>query len=208
MCIRDRISTKLGELNADRYAAWKPALDGARQAALAFNGDVYMGFDAASLTERELTSAQRRVRILSGLYGLLRPLDLIHPYRLEMGTKLKNGRNSNLYEFWGNKIAVELNQELASHKNPTLVNLASNEYFGAVDTEALDVRVITPTFKEHRNGKYRFMSFVGKRARGLMARYIVQNKVETIKGLKAFDTDGYYYSQEQSTDDSMVFLRD
>ena len=202
------ISTKLGELNADRYAEWTPDLKGAKQAVLAFNGDVYMGLHAGDLSERELTSAQRRVRILSGLYGLLRPLDLIHPYRLEMGTAVKNGRTKTLYEFWGTKIADAINEEMASHKSKVLVNLASTEYFKAVDVDHIDARIVTPTFKEYRNGSYKFMSFVGKRARGLMARHIVQNKVETIKGLKAFDSDGYYFSPEQSTRDDLVFLRD
>ena len=202
------ISTKLGQLNADRFAEWNTTCQYARQSALAFNGDVYSGFDATSLTERDLTSAQRRIRILSGLYGVLKPLDMIHPYRLEMGTKFETGPKRSLYEFWGSKISGSLNQELSTHRSKVLVNLASAEYFGAVDLNSIDARVVTPTFKEYRNGTYKFMSFVGKRARGTMARYIAQNKVETVAGLKKFDVDGYYYSHEQSTVDGLVFLRD
>lgn len=202
------ISTKLGQLNADRFAEWTKNIQFGRQSALAFNGDVYGGFDAASLSERDLTSAQRRIRILSGLYGILKPMDMIHPYRLEMGTKLQSGRTKNLYEFWGSKISAVLNEELSSHRSKVLVNLASAEYFDAVDTNAIDARIVTPTFKEYRNGAYKFMSFVGKRARGTMARYITQNKIETVSGLKEFNVDGYRYSREQSTKDALVFLRD
>ncbi len=202
------ISTKLGELNADRYASWSQDPKGAKQAALAFAGDVYMGLRAWEFSERDLTSAQRRLRILSGLYGLLRPLDLIHPYRLEMGTSLSTERGKDLYQFWGSKLADSINAELAGHRSKVLVNLASNEYFRAVDTTRIDGRIITPTFKELRDGQYKFLSFVGKRARGTMAAYIIRNKVETIKGLKAFADDGYYFSASDSTDDAFVFLRD
>ena len=202
------ISQKLGELNCDRYSEWRQDARGAKQAALAFTGDVYMGLAAWNFSERELTSLQRRVRILSGLYGLLKPLDKIHPYRLEMGTEFATKRGRDLYDFWGDRITDALNDELAGHRNRTLVNLASNEYWRAVDADALDARVLNTRFLDTRNGQVKFISFFAKKARGLMAGYIAKNRIETIKGLRAFDCEGYRYSDDRSSADELVFVRD
>ena len=202
------ISQKLGELNCDRYSEWRQDARGGKQAALAFTGDVYMGLAAWNFNERELTSLQRRVRILSGLYGLLKPLDKIHPYRLEMGTAFATKRGRDLYDFWGDRITGALNDELAGHRNRTLVNLASNEYWRAVDADALDARVLNTRFLDTRNGQVKFISFFAKKARGLMAGYIAKNRIETIKGLRAFDCEGYRYSDDRSSADELVFVRD
>ena len=204
------ISGQLAELNADRYATWQPPFTrrNARQAILAFKGDVYLGLDAYAYSERDFTWAQKHVRILSGLHGLLKPLDLIQPYRLEMGTKLHTEHGATLYDFWGTKVTDALNEAIAAQKQPVLINLASNEYFGVLDAARIDARVITPTFRDLKNGRYKFLSFFGKKARGLMTSYIVKNRVSTLKGLKAFDWHGYRYSKEQSRGDEWVFLRD
>ena len=202
------ISQKLGELNCDRYSEWRQDTRGGKQAALAFTGDVYMGLAAWNFNERELTSLQRRVRILSGLYGLLKPLDKIHPYRLEMGTEFATKRGRDLYDFWGDRITGALHDELAGHRNRTLVNLASNEYWRAVDADALDARVLNTRFLDTRNGQVKFISFFAKKARGLMAGYIAKNRIETIKGLRAFDCEGYRYSDDRSSADELVFVRD
>lgn len=201
------ISQKLGELNCDRYNEWRKDANGGKQAALAFTGDVYMGLGAWDFSERELTSLQRRVRILSGLYGLLKPLDKIHPYRLEMGTSFANKRGPDLYSFWGERITDALNAELAGHRNKTVVNLASNEYWRAVDPDRLDARVVNTRFLDTKNGNVKFISFFAKKARGLMAAYIAKNKVETIKALKAFDYEGYAYSEQRSSSDELVYVR-
>ena len=201
------ISVKLGELNADRFGNWDSESSPHKQAILAFKGDVYMGLEAWTFGARELTSAQRRLRILSGLYGMLRPLDTIHPYRLEMGTRLEMNGSGNLYEFWGASITNAINEDLKDHRSRILVNLASNEYFDALDSKSIDARIITPVFKDLHNGQYKFLSYYGKRARGLMARYLVQQKVETVKAIKAFAVDGYRYSEAESGDDTPVFLR-
>jgi cytoplasmic iron level regulating protein YaaA (DUF328/UPF0246 family) len=205
-----KLSTSLADLNYARYADWQPEFtrNNAKPAALAFRGDVYLGLDADTLSARDLSWAQKHVRILSGLHGLLRPLDLIQPYRLEMGTPLETPRGKDLYEFWGEKITAALNEALSEERQPILVNLASNEYFASVDEDELNARVITPTFKDLKNGRYKFLSFYAKRARGLMTRHIIDNRVATLKALKAFDTDGYYYSESQSRGDHWVFLRD
>ncbi len=204
------ISSKLAELNVDRYASWNPPFtrSNARQAVLAFKGDVYLGLDAYDYTERDFTWAQKHVRILSGLHGLLKPLDLIQPYRLEMGTRLQNRRGSSLYDFWEDKITAALNEAIAAQKQPLLVNLASNEYFKAVDASRIDARIVTPTFKDLSRGRYRFLSFFAKKARGLMTSYIVKNRVSTLKALKAFDWQGYRYCKAQSSANDWVFLRD
>ena len=202
------ISTKLGELNCNRYNEWRKETRGAKQAALAFTGDVYMGLAAWDFDARELTSLQRRVRILSGLYGLLKPMDRIHPYRLEMGTAFANARGRDLYEFWGDRITDALNADLAKHRNKTLVNLASNEYWGAVNPEGLDAKVISARFLDRKNGQYKIISFYAKKARGLMAAYIAKNRVETVKALKAFDWEGYRYSAEHSCNNELAFIRD
>ena len=205
------ISSKLGELNAERFAAWNPEFTpkNAKAAALAFKGDVYIGLDAPqTFDERDFTWSQKHVRILSGLYGLLKPLDLIQPYRLEMGTRLKVNGHDDLYQFWGDKLTRALNEAIAEQKQPLLVNLASNEYFAAIDESSVDARIITPTFLDLKNGRYKFLSFFAKKARGLMTRYIVKNRVSTMKALREFDLDGYYYSAERSRGDDWVFLRD
>ena len=204
------ISAKLGELNCNRYNEWRIDGAGGKQAALAFTGDVYMGLRAWHMDARELSSLQRRVRILSGLYGLLKPLDSIQPYRLEMGTAFANARGRDLYAFWGSRIAHALNAELACHRNKTLVNLASNEYWQAVDPDAIEsrVRVLHTRFLDRRNGDYKIISFYAKKARGLMAGYMARQRVETVKGLKAFNGEGYRYSDAHSRDGELAFVRD
>ena len=202
------ISSKLGELNCNRYAEWRKDSTGGKQAALAFTGDVYMGLQAWNLNARELTSLQRRVRILSGLYGLLRPLDVIHPYRLEMGTRFANARGRNLYAFWGDRVTRALNEEIATHRHKTLVNLASNEYWSAVRPGALEAKVLSARFLDRKNGQYKVISFYAKKARGLMAGYIARHRVETVKALRGFDWQGYRYSDGRSTDDELAFVRD
>ena len=204
-----KISDKLGGLNAARFAEWQPNFtpDNAKQAAFAFNGDVYVGLDAASLNQTQIEYAQQHLRILSGLYGVLKPLDLMQAYRLEMGTKLKNGRGDNLYQFWGEIITDKLNQQLAELKSDCLVNLASNEYFKSVKVKSLNARLVTPEFKDWKNGQYKIISFYAKKARGLMARYIIENQVTTQADLIKFNTDGYQYSDELSTAEKPVFTR-
>ena len=205
-----KVSDVLAGLNAARFGEWNSTftLDNAKQAIFAFRGDVYTGFDADTLTDKQIKSAQSRLRILSGLYGLLKPLDLIQPYRLEMGTKLANPRGSNLYQFWGDVITLEINQALAELGDDIVINLASNEYFKSVNKKSLTGQLITPVFKDCKNGQYKVISFYAKKARGLMARYIVDNQPKTIKALLKFDLAGYYYSVSESTPDSPVFLRD
>jgi cytoplasmic iron level regulating protein YaaA (DUF328/UPF0246 family) len=204
------LSTALADLNYQRYASWRPQFDreNAKPAALAFRGDVYLGLDADTLSNRDLAWAQNHLRILSGLHGLLRPLDLIQPYRLEMGTQLKTPAGEDLYAFWGDKITRALNEAVSDQRQPILVNLASNEYFGAVCPEAIEARIITPAFKDLKNGRYKFLSFYAKRARGLMARHIIDNRVSSLKALKEFSAEGYYFSEAQSRGDNWVFLRD
>lgn len=204
-----KLSDKLASLNVARYQSWQPehTLDNARPAILAFKGDVYTGLDATSFSEEDFQFAQRHLRILSGLYGVLRPLDLLEPYRLEMGTRLKTHAGESLYQFWGDRITRALNEELNSSDDP-VINLASNEYFKAVQPKALKGRLITPVFRDCKNGQYKIISFYAKKARGLMSRYIIQNRIETAEAIKAFDLEGYYFSPEQSRGDTWVFLRD
>ena len=203
------ISDKLGQLNAERFQNWHTPFtpDNARQAVLAFKGDVYTGLDAESFSEDDFQFAQKHLRILSGLYGLLKPLDLMQPYRLEMGTKFENTRGKDLYAFWGSKITEALNQQLAED-DQVLVNLASNEYFKSVKKRELDARLITPQFKDWKNGKYKMISFYAKKARGLMCRYAIQNQINKAEDLKGFNLDGYYFSEDQSDNNNWVFLRD
>ncbi len=205
-----KISVKLADLNYQRYAEWKTPFtaNNAKPAMLAFKGDTYIGLDGNSYTERDFSWAQKHLRILSGLHGILKPLDLIQPYRLEMGTRLNNSVGDDLYTFWGEKVTSELNRALATQKQPILINLSSNEYFNVLDPTQIDARIITPIFKDLKNGRYKFMSFFAKRARGLMSSYIVKNRVSTLKVLKAFDWQGYYYSEDLSHGDEWVFLRD
>ncbi|MDM3870426.1 peroxide stress protein YaaA [Porticoccus sp. W117] len=205
-----KVSDKIGQLNYDRFQSWKRPFTekNAKQALLAFKGDVYTGLDAESFTQHDFNWAQKHLRILSGLYGLLKPLDLIQPYRLEMGTKFANQGGKNLYEFWGDALTDALNQELASEKKPVLINLASNEYFKAVNTKSLNAEIITPAFKDFKNGQYKMISFYAKKARGLMSAYIIKNRLKNPEEIKGFDTAGYYYSPEQSKGNTWVFLRD
>jgi cytoplasmic iron level regulating protein YaaA (DUF328/UPF0246 family) len=203
------LSEALSKLNVDRYKAWTPAFtpQNARPAVLAFNGDVYEGLDAKTLKPKDLHWAQDHVAILSGLYGVLRPLDLMQPYRLEMGTSLKLGKKNNLYQFWGSHIADYLNQQLAGQKDPVIVNLASQEYFKAVDRKTLQARVIECVFQDHKNGQYKIISFFAKRARGLMARYAIQHKANTVEQLQSFNLEGYEFAPEVSEADTLVFRR-
>ncbi|MGK5039987.1 peroxide stress protein YaaA [Janthinobacterium sp. GB1R12] len=201
------ISDALSALNVARYASWTPKLAEARQAIMAFNGDVYAGFEARSLQPAQLDYAQSRVRILSGLYGLLRPLDLIHPHRLEMGTRLTTARGKDLYAFWGDTITNGLNRAAKEQGAQVLVNLASEEYFKSVKPRQLDVPVIAPVFEDWKNGKYKIISFYAKRARGMLARYAAVNQIRDPQQLKQFDVDGYAYVPEASNDTSWVFRR-
>lgn len=205
-----KISPKLGELNHQRFMNWSRPFtpDNAKVAALAFRGDVYTGLDADSFSEDNFEFAQQHLRILSGLYGLLRPLDLIQPYRLEMGTRFENKDGKNLYEFWDNKISQALNKQLADIDSQVLVNLASNEYFSAIKPKILKADIITPVFKDYKNDKYKIISFYAKKARGLMAAYIIKQRLTDVEQLKSFDSEGYYFSAEQSTAREWVFLRD
>jgi cytoplasmic iron level regulating protein YaaA (DUF328/UPF0246 family) len=205
-----KISDKLAGLNADRYASWQTPFDNtnAKQALLAFNGDVYTGLDAQSFSQDDFNYAQQHLRILSGLYGVLRPLDLMQAYRLEMGTKLDTGKNKNLYQFWDNKISLKLNQAIDKQGDNILVNLASNEYFKAVKSKALNAEIYTPVFQDCKNGQYKVISFFAKKARGMMARYIIQNRLTDISQLKNFDAAGYRFSEQKSQGNELVFERD
>ena len=204
------VSEQIAHLNHERFMNWQSesTSDNAKQAVLAFKGDVYTGLQAETLSEDDLDFAQTRLRILSGLYGLLRPLDLMQPYRLEMGLKFTNQRGKNLYEFWGEQLTDTLNADLVSAKTDVLINLASNEYFKAVKPKLLNADIITPQFKDLKNGQYKMISFFAKKARGLMARYIIDNRITEPEALKSFSEAGYYYSDEQSQGDQWVFLRD
>lgn len=202
------ISDKLAELNATRYRDWsdEPEAD-ARQAVLAFMGDVYTGLDARSLSRRDLDRAQKRLRILSGLYGVLRPLDLIKPYRLEMGTALKTPRGSNLYRYWGESPTVALNAQARALKTRYLVNLASNEYFGVIDRALLEPGVVTPLFEDWSRDRYKVISFHAKKARGMMARFIIESGVRKPEQLADFDAAGYRYEPSVSAAERPVFRR-
>lgn len=201
------ISVDLAKLNQARFKAFDPDSEEGLQAALAFAGDVYQGLDARSLAADDLGWAQDHLRILSGLYGLLRPLDRIQPYRLEMGTRLKTRRGSSLYDFWGDRISKALNADAEGHADPTLVNLASQEYFGAVDARALKLPVVNIHFREEKDGESRIISFFAKKARGTMARYAIENRIDRAEDLKAFDSDGYGFQASLSTDNDWIFTR-
>lgn len=203
------ISDKLATLNADRFAAWVPRFDkdNSRPAVLAFAGDVYEGLAAPTLAPDDLAWVQDHVAILSGLYGMLRPLDLMQPYRLEMGTKLANPRGRDLYAWWGDRIATALRERLERSRHPVLVNLASEEYFGAVDLEALGARVIQPVFQEDSGKGYRVVSFHAKRARGLMTRWAAEQRLDDPEGLKGFDLEGYAWAPAASSPDKWLFRR-
>lgn len=202
-----KLSDKLATLNVSRYQEWQKehTQSNSRPAIYTFMGDVYTGLDAYSLNESDLKYAQESLHILSGLYGLLKPLDLMQAYRLEMGTSLKNDRGTNLYQFWGDIIVNKINETL--NEDELLVNLASNEYFKAVNKKKLTAPLITPNFLDEKNGKFKVISFYAKKARGLMARYLIENRCETLDELKAFDLAGYRYDPEQSTQDNPVFIR-
>ena len=204
-----KISDPLAALNAGRYASWTPQCtsDNARAAVLAFNGDVYAGLEAATLPAAALAHLQSQVRILSGLYGLLRPLDLMQPYRLEMGTRLKNTRGENLYDYWGKLVTDALGRELAKRDAAVLVNLASEEYFKVVQPDRLRAPVITPVFQDWKDGRYKIISFHAKKARGLMARFAAINGVTEPEQLKAFDLGGYAYDAANSDDSRWMFRR-
>jgi cytoplasmic iron level regulating protein YaaA (DUF328/UPF0246 family) len=201
------LSDNLSALNVARYASWTKDTSEARQAVMTFNGDVYDGLDARTLKPAQLDYAQSRIRILSGLYGMLRPLDLIHPHRLEMGTRLNTPRGKNLYDFWGDTIAQALNQTAEEQGAETLVNLASEEYFKSVKLKALGLPVITPLFEDWKNGKYKIISFYAKRARGLMARYAAVKGITDPQKLKKFDVDGYAFVPDASDDNTWLFRR-
>jgi cytoplasmic iron level regulating protein YaaA (DUF328/UPF0246 family) len=201
------ISDPLAVLNVTRYAGWHPDHDDARQAVMSFDGDVYTGLDARSLKPKALDYVQDHVRILSGLYGVLRPLDQMHPYRLEMGTRLANPHGKDLYAFWGETVTAALNEAAAANGATALVNLASEEYFRSVKPRLLDVPVITPVFQDWKNGQYKIISFFAKRARGMMARYAAQKGITDPAKLKKFDVDGYAYDKAASTEREWVFRR-
>jgi cytoplasmic iron level regulating protein YaaA (DUF328/UPF0246 family) len=203
------LSDALTALNWARYQAWAPKFTAknSRQAMLAFDGDVYGGLDARTLTQDDLAWAQRHVGMLSGLYGVLRPLDYMQPYRLEMGTALPNAVGGNLYKFWGTQIADYINTHLAMDKASTVVNLASQEYFKSVDRKALKSRVVECVFEEHKPSGYKVVSFFAKRARGLMARYAIEKRITTVKKLESFHAEGYAYSAAASEPDRLVFRR-
>ncbi|CAB0151581.1 hypothetical protein PSI9734_01955 [Pseudidiomarina piscicola] len=204
-----KISDKLAGLNAARFADWQQPFtpDNSRPALFAFDGDVYTGLQAEKMSEETITFAQEHLRILSGLYGVLKPLDLMQPYRLEMGTKLDTARGKNLYEFWGNVITDTLNEDLKAANSEVLVNLASNEYFSSVETKNLQADVITPVFKDEKNGQFKVISFWAKKARGAMARFIMENGITSVAELKKFNLNGYRFNAEQSTDSQLVFQR-
>ncbi|SLM64682.1 MULTISPECIES: peroxide stress protein YaaA [Dickeya] len=204
------ISDKLADLNAARFQSWQPVFspDNARQALLAFKGDVYTGLAAEDFSESDFDFAQRHLRILSGLYGVLRPLDLMQPYRLEMGTRLQNDAGDSLYPFWGDTITHTLNQALAAQDDEVLINLASDEYFKAVKPAKLKARLIKPVFLDEKNGKFKVISFYAKKARGLMSRFIIQNRLTQPEQLKHFDSEGYYFDADSSSAEELIFKRD
>ncbi|MCF8364276.1 MAG: peroxide stress protein YaaA [Bacteroidales bacterium] len=203
------INPDLATLNATRFMDWMLPFtpDNAKQAIMVFNGEVYNGLKANTLTEADLLFAQDRLRILSGLYGALRPLDLMQPYRLEMGTSLKVKRKKNLYDFWGNKITGHINTLLESTGAKYLINLASNEYFDAINRKKIKAEIITPVFKDYKNGGYKFLTVYGKKARGMMVRFIIKNRVEDAEQLKLFDDEGYFYNDKLSEGNNWVFTR-
>lgn len=209
-----KISDKLGVLNANRYQTWHSKFDttDAKQALLAFQGDVYQGMKADEFKPQDFNYAQEHLRILSGLYGLLRPLDLIQPYRLEMGTKLTHAKlqklsADNLYQFWNDKLTEAVNRQLEKLNSKSIINLASNEYFKALNPQLLTGEIITPVFKDWKNGKYQIISFYAKKARGMMAAYLIKNEIENINAIKDFAEAGYSYNAELSGDRELVFTR-
>lgn len=204
-----RLSENLADLNYQRFQDFKPPFDlgNAKQAALVFNGDTYVGLQASTFNKKDFEFAQDHLRILSGLYGLLRPLDLIQPYRLEMGARFSPPRKKDLYDFWSTSLADAIEADMENHTNKTVINLASNEYFKAVDKKKLNGNVITPAFKETKDGETRMIGLFAKQARGMMARFMVQNRVDTPEGLKDFNLGKYKFQKKLSTDTQWVFTR-
>ncbi|MDF7628788.1 peroxide stress protein YaaA [Erwiniaceae bacterium L1_55_4] len=203
------ISDKLAHLNADRFNQWQPpfTLENARQAILAFKGDVYTGLQAETFSDADFDFAQQHLRMLSGLYGVLRPLDLMQPYRLEMGIKLANPAAKDLYGFWGDLLTQKLNEAMAEQGDEVLINLASDEYFKAVKPKQLNGELIKPVFLDEKNGKFKVISFYAKKARGLMSRYVIQNRLSKPEQLKQFDVDGYFFAADESKGNELVFKR-
>lgn len=205
-----KVSENIADLNVERYQAWSIPFteQNAKQAIYAFKGDVYTGIAVESAEQPQLDYLQEQVRILSGLYGVLKPLDLMQAYRLEMGTKVENSRGANLYAFWGDKITNFLNDELAAQPQPILVNLASNEYYKSIKAKNINARIVTPVFKDLKNDQYKIISFYAKKARGLMIRYAADHQVSNVEALKDFDYGGYAYNEVLSSDNEWVFTRD
>lgn len=204
------VSEKIAQLNVARFHDWNADLNfaNARQAIYAFKGDVYTGLDAYSLSKADIDFAQQHLRMLSGLYGVLRPLDLMMPYRLEMGTKLSNMRGHNLYAFWGEQITQLINQDLQNSNASVLLNLASDEYYKSVKPSQINAEIIKPVFLDQKNGQYKVISFYAKKARGLMARYMIENKIKKVEDLTEFQGDGYYFDADSSLQGELVFKRD
>lgn len=204
-----KVSDKIAGLNYDRFQSWNKKFTekNAKQCILAFKGDVYTGLDAESFSAKDFQFAQKHLRVLSGLYGLLRPLDLMQPYRLEMGTKLETDYGKNLYEFWGSTITDGLNAQLKKIKSDTLINLASNEYFKAVKAKELNAQIITPAFKEFKNGDYKMIGIYAKKARGLLSRHIIKNQLSNAEDIKAFNEEGYKFNKKLSKGNTWVFTR-
>jgi len=204
------ISPKLAQLNFERFHQWHLPFtnENAKQALLAFKGEVYTGIDASTFSDEDFKRSQTDLRILSGLYGVLKPMDLIQAYRLEMGKKLENKQGENLYQFWGDKITKSINQDLKTNDHKQLINLASNEYFKSINKKQLKAEIVTPTFKDLKNGEYKMISFYAKKARGLMTRFIIQNKISNPDDIKAFNLEGYMYNPALSKEKDPVFTRD
>ena len=204
-----KVSTNIADLNFDRYESWNKSFTekNGKQAVLAFKGDVYTGLNAETFNAKDFNFAQKHLRILSGLYGLLRPLDLMQPYRLEMGTRLNTDHGKNLYEFWGSTITEGLNAQLKKTKSDTLINLASNEYFKAVKVKELNGEIITPAFKEFKDGDYKMIGIYAKKARGMLSRYIIKHRLTDPEDIKAFDEEGYTFSKKLSKGNTWVFSR-
>ncbi|HRW62167.1 MAG TPA: peroxide stress protein YaaA [Bacteroidales bacterium] len=203
------VNEEIANLNFERFLSWKLPFNekNAKQALLAFKGQVFIGLEAQSLSQDDLLFSQNHLRILSGLYGVLRPLDLIQAYRLEMGIKLKNPAGKNLYEFWGNKITENINKELLAQKNKVLINLASNEYYKVINPKMIQGNIITPVFKELKGNEFKVVTIYAKTARGYMSRFIIQNRIENPEDIKAFDTGGYLYNRDLSNNKEWVFTR-
>jgi hypothetical protein len=202
------ISPNLGQLNFERFQQWNEAnAENSRQSIFMFNGDVYEGLKIQEFSENEILYAQKHLRILSGLYGMLKPLDIIQPYRLEMGTKLTINRKKNLYDFWKKQVTDSLNEAVLAQGDDILINLASNEYFHVIERSRIKAQIVTPVFKDFKNGEYKVISFFAKKARGMMSRFILKNKIEEVENLKLFDEEGYYYNETLSKDKQLVYTR-